>query len=107
MDRTISEKFACSCGGPLAITAILPYTGFVPGQKIPITLQCDNATRRSMTSLEIRLWRVSINRDVYPWNLYNDNGYSLLLAFFLPIEEMTLPGLTNLKYPRFRHSIQA
>jgi len=38
----------------------LPYTGFVPGQSIPVTVELDNNSNVDVDSIKIKLERVII-----------------------------------------------
>lgn len=40
------------------MVVFVPYSGFVPGQSIPVTIEVDNNTNVDIDSIKIRLDRV-------------------------------------------------
>lgn len=55
------EKYFCCCcckSGPMTMVVFVPYSGFVPGQSIPVTIEVDNNTNVDIDSIKIRLDRV-------------------------------------------------
>ncbi|XP_060877415.1 arrestin domain-containing protein 3-like [Metopolophium dirhodum] len=55
------EKFYCCCcckSGPMTMIVYVPYTGFVPGQSIPVTVELDNNSNVDVDSIIIILERV-------------------------------------------------
>jgi len=55
------EKSFCCCwckSGPLTLVVNLPYSGFVPGQHIPVTLEVDNASNIRVDNVVVRLQKV-------------------------------------------------
>lgn len=56
------EKFYCCCcceSGPMTLVLCIPYTGFVPGQIIPLTIELDNNSNVAIEEVKIKLERVS------------------------------------------------
>lgn len=64
----IEKTFCCFCcaSGPMYIYADLPGTGFVPGQLIPINVQCDNSSNTKILSLKIILKKKETFRTQTP-----------------------------------------
>ncbi|CAH1723996.1 unnamed protein product [Aphis gossypii] len=59
--KEIKEKFYCCCfckSGPLALIVCIPYSGFVPGQCIPVTVELDNNSNVDVDTIKIKLDRV-------------------------------------------------
>ncbi|XP_046677845.1 arrestin domain-containing protein 17-like isoform X1 [Homalodisca vitripennis] len=55
------EKYFCCCwckSGPLAVVINMPYSGFVPGQNIPVTLEVDNASNVRVDNVIVKLEKV-------------------------------------------------
>lgn len=55
------EKFYCCCcceSGPMTLVACVPYTGFVPGQNIPLTIELDNNSNVAIDAVKVKLERV-------------------------------------------------
>lgn len=58
------EKYYCCffCqSGPMNIVASLPYSGFVPGQNIPLNIELDNNSNVAVKRVKIKLEKVMIN----------------------------------------------
>lgn len=59
--RKHDEKFVgmCCCeSGPLSITLDVPFSGFVSGQYIPVSVEIENMTTRSVTASNCLLRKV-------------------------------------------------
>lgn len=56
------KKYCCCCckSGPMTMIVYIPYTGFVPGQFIPVTIELDNHSNVDVDSIKIKLERVNI-----------------------------------------------
>lgn len=56
----LEKSFCCFCcrSGPLAVVVNLPVTGFVSGQIIPITCECDNASNVTISLVKFILRKV-------------------------------------------------
>lgn len=55
------EKTFCCCwckSGPLSVIVGIPVTGYVSGQEIPISAECDNNSNVAVTSLKFTLRKV-------------------------------------------------
>lgn len=55
-----SKTFCCCCceSGPFNMNLNMPCSGFVPGQTIPINLDCDNASSTKIKYCDIKLIKV-------------------------------------------------
>lgn len=53
----LEKSFCCFCcrSGPLAITVHVPVTGYVSGQTVPITGECDNASNVKVNAVKFIL----------------------------------------------------
>lgn len=54
------EKFYCCCcceSGPTTLVVCIPYSGFVPGQIIPLTVELDNNSNVTIDAVKIKLKR--------------------------------------------------
>ncbi|XP_039969918.1 arrestin domain-containing protein 17 [Bactrocera neohumeralis] len=53
----LEKSFCCFCcrSGPLSVITTVPVTGYVSGQTIPITCECDNASNVGITSVKFIL----------------------------------------------------
>lgn len=53
----LEKTFCCFCcaSGPLSIIVHIPVTGFVSGQTIPLTIECDNASNVGVESVKLVL----------------------------------------------------
>lgn len=53
----MEKSFCCFCcrSGPLSVITTVPVTGYVSGQTIPITCECDNASNVGITSVKFIL----------------------------------------------------
>lgn len=49
----------------MTLVACVPYTGFVPGQIIPLTIELDNNSNVAIDAVKIKLERVRIFKCVY------------------------------------------
>ncbi|RZF46314.1 hypothetical protein LSTR_LSTR010169 [Laodelphax striatellus] len=55
------EKSFCCCwcqSGPLQLVLAMPYSGFVPGQSMPLTLEVDNASNVRVDNVVVKLEKV-------------------------------------------------
>lgn len=54
------RRFCCFCcrSDPLMMTATLPFTGFVPGQNVPVTVNYSNKSNVSVDKTTITLKRI-------------------------------------------------
>lgn len=65
--KTFCYVFICCLGSsPLVMTASIPFSGFVPGQKIPITVELNNRSHVSVRSTKITLKGVHKFNFDYP-----------------------------------------
>uniref|UniRef100_A0A146M467 Arrestin domain-containing protein 2 n=1 Tax=Lygus hesperus TaxID=30085 RepID=A0A146M467_LYGHE len=67
--RETSKTFCCWCcaSGPLTLAVNVPYTGIVPGQTFPVTVEVDNASDVNVVAVECKLkkgikWMVRMPR---------------------------------------------
>lgn len=62
----LEKSFCCLCctSGPLAVIVGVPVTGFVSGQIIPVTAECDNASNVRVNSIKLIL-RKTISSHVH------------------------------------------
>lgn len=53
----LEKTFCCLCcrSGPLSVITSIPVTGYVSGQVIPITCECDNASNVGITAVKFVL----------------------------------------------------
>lgn len=53
----LEKTFCCFCcaSGPLSVIVHIPVTGFVSGQTIPLTIECDNASNVGVESIKLIL----------------------------------------------------
>lgn len=56
----LEKSFCCLCcrSGPLSTIVIVPVTGFVSGQVIPITAECDNASNVQVTGMKVYMRKI-------------------------------------------------
>uniref|UniRef100_A0A1B0GIA7 Putative signal transduction n=1 Tax=Lutzomyia longipalpis TaxID=7200 RepID=A0A1B0GIA7_LUTLO len=56
----LEKSFCCLCcrSGPLSAIVIVPVTGYVSGQVIPITAECDNASNVRVTGIKIHMRKI-------------------------------------------------
>ncbi|KAH8369090.1 hypothetical protein KR009_000593 [Drosophila setifemur] len=56
----LEKSFCCFCcrSGPLAVNTIVPQTGFVSGQSIPIICEVDNASNVTVSGVKIELCKL-------------------------------------------------
>ncbi|KFB40718.1 AGAP001894-PA-like protein [Anopheles sinensis] len=47
--------FFCCASGPLSLIVHIPVTGFVPGQTVPVTIECDNASNVKVKKITVSL----------------------------------------------------
>ncbi|BES94350.1 Arrestin (or S-antigen), N-terminal domain [Nesidiocoris tenuis] len=55
--KDASKTFCCWCcqSGPLSLVVCMPYTGIVPGQTFPVTIEVDNASDVNVESVDCKL----------------------------------------------------
>uniref|UniRef100_A0A1Q3FC19 Putative arrestin domain protein n=1 Tax=Culex tarsalis TaxID=7177 RepID=A0A1Q3FC19_CULTA len=53
----LEKTFCCFCcaSGPLSVLVNIPVTGYVSGQTIPLTIECDNASNVGVTSVKLTM----------------------------------------------------
>ncbi|XP_049277455.1 arrestin domain-containing protein 3-like [Anopheles funestus] len=53
----LEKTFCCFCcaSGPLSVIVHVPVTGFVSGQSVPVTVECDNASNVGVDKITINL----------------------------------------------------
>ncbi|XP_039431432.1 arrestin domain-containing protein 17 [Culex pipiens pallens] len=53
----LEKTFCCFCcaSGPLSLIIHIPVTGFVSGQTIPLTIECDNASNVGVESVKLTM----------------------------------------------------
>ncbi|XP_050089440.1 arrestin domain-containing protein 17-like [Anopheles aquasalis] len=53
----LEKTFCCFCcaSGPLSVIVRIPVTGFVSGQTVPVTVECDNASNVGVEKIELHL----------------------------------------------------
>lgn len=67
ISKTFCWFFVCCLGSsPLVMTASIPYTGFVPGQKIPIAIELNNQSHVDIRSTKITLKGLHLFNFDYP-----------------------------------------
>ncbi|XP_044729870.1 arrestin domain-containing protein 17-like [Chrysoperla carnea] len=72
IDVSVDKTFGCSCfgwccdTGSMVITGSLPYTGFVSGQEIPLSLKFDNDSNVELQSINIELKKNILFHSQYP-----------------------------------------
>lgn len=56
----LEKSFCCFCckSGPMTVIVHLPVTGYVSGQTIPITVECDNASNVKVNVIKFNLRKV-------------------------------------------------
>lgn len=57
----LEKTFCCFCcaSGPLSLIVHIPVTGFVSGQTIPLTIECDNASNVDVDSIKLRMRKLT------------------------------------------------
>lgn len=107
------EKFYCCCcceSGPMTLVLCIPYTGYVPGQIIPLTIELDNNSNVAIEEVKIKLERELSFKARHPRE-QTKCSYSELAKLRLQgieahasktwTEQMTIPNslsFSNLKY---------
>lgn len=68
MKLELEKSFCCFCckSGPLAVTILIPFSGYVPGQNIPITAEVDNASNINVDRLKIVLRKIVVFKTNTP-----------------------------------------
>ncbi|VVC26826.1 Arrestin-like, N-terminal,Immunoglobulin E-set,Arrestin C-terminal-like domain [Cinara cedri] len=107
------EKYYCCCcceSGPMTLVACIPYTGFVPGQIIPLTIELDNNSNVTIDAVKIILEREITFKASHPSERRKNSSSELALLRLQGIEahasktwseQMTVPNslmFANLKY---------
>jgi len=75
------EKYFCCCwcrSGPLTLAVRLPFSGYVPGQHIPVTLEVDNASSVRVDSVVISLIKVLKFEAHFPMHKVREDEETLL-----------------------------
>lgn len=64
----LEKTFCCFCckSGPLAVSVLIPVSGYVPGQNIPITAEVDNASNINVDRLKIVLRKIVVFKTNTP-----------------------------------------
>lgn len=64
----LEKSFCCFCckSGPLAVNILIPVSGYVPGQNIPITAEVDNASNINVDRLKIVLRKIVVFKTNTP-----------------------------------------
>lgn len=65
MTTTIFKNFHCCFfkSGHIAISASVPYTGFVGGKPVLFTLKVENTSRRTVRDIKFVLFKVSSDQS--------------------------------------------
>lgn len=107
------EKFYCCCcceSGPTTLVVCIPYSGFVPGQIIPLTIELDNNSNVTIDSVKIKLKRDLTFKARHPNDKTNFSSSELAVLRLQGIEahasktwteQMMVPNslmFSNLKY---------
>ncbi|XP_067010452.2 arrestin domain-containing protein 3 [Anabrus simplex] len=67
--QVVKDKFLCCCcckSGPITAVVSMPASGFVPGQQIPVTVEVDNVTNKTLSSVMCSLQKVVVFTTVRP-----------------------------------------
>lgn len=76
--KTFCWFFICCLGtAPLVMSASIPYTGFVPGQKIPISIEMNNQSHVDVRSTKITLKGLHTFHFDYPSTCKQTEKYRL------------------------------
>jgi len=107
------EKFYCCCcceSGPTTLVVCIPYSGFVPGQIIPLTIELDNNSNVAIEAVKIKLKRDLTFKARQPSEKTNFSSSELAVLRLQGIEahasktwteQMVVPNslmFSNLKY---------
>ena len=89
MDKT----FCCFCcaSGPLAIIVHVPITGYVSGQTIPLTIECDNASNVHVNTIKLTLRKLISFHTHTPRRVTKQEQAVIATLAFGPVE----PGKSN------------
>lgn len=89
------ETFCCLCckSRPLEVGFTLPYSGFVPNQGIPVSLNIKNSSNVGITSIDVELERESKFVASFP-------RYSRKYSSFT-VSSVTLPGVNPMSSKSF------
>ncbi|XP_055604276.1 arrestin domain-containing protein 17 [Uranotaenia lowii] len=100
----LEKTFCCFCckSGPLSLIVHVPVTGFVSGQTIPMTVECDNASNVTVNTIKLSL-RKKLSFHVHnPRRETRQNTETIKEISFGPVEpggsqtwakEITIPPL--------------
>ncbi|XP_003245917.1 arrestin domain-containing protein 3-like [Acyrthosiphon pisum] len=86
----LKEKFYCCflCkSGPMTLIAYIPYSGFIPGQSIPVTVELDNNSNVYVNSIEIKLERTLEYTARYPTGNKNYEHSNIVNVFIDGVEK--------------------
>jgi hypothetical protein len=76
--KTFCWFFICCLGtSPLVISASIPFSGYVPGQKIPITIEMNNQSHVDVRSTKITLKGLHTFNFEYPYTCKQVEKYRL------------------------------
>ncbi|CRL02416.1 CLUMA_CG015713, isoform A [Clunio marinus] len=76
--KTFCYFFICCLGSsPLLMSASIPYTGYIPGQKIPITIELNNQSHVNVRSTKITLKGLHTFNFDYPSTCKQTEKYRL------------------------------
>lgn len=68
MKLELEKSFCCFCckSGPLSAIILIPASGYVPGQNIPITAEIDNASNVNVDRLKVILRKTVVFKTNTP-----------------------------------------
>ncbi|CAI6363912.1 unnamed protein product [Macrosiphum euphorbiae] len=86
----LKEKFYCCflCkSGPMTLIAYIPYSGFIPGQSIPVTVELDNNSNVYVKSIEIKLDRTLEYKALWPSGNITHEHSNIVSVFINGVEK--------------------
>ncbi|CAH1723965.1 arrestin domain-containing protein 3-like [Aphis gossypii] len=107
------EKFYCCCcckSGPMTMIVYVPYTGFVPEQSIPVTVELDNNSNVDVDSIKIKLERVLKFKARFPSSKIKSKLFTIVNVCIdgvekhtskTRVEQIKIPN--NLTIPNLKH----
>ncbi|XP_026817896.1 arrestin domain-containing protein 3-like [Rhopalosiphum maidis] len=88
--KKLKEKFYCCCcckSGPMTLIACIPYSGFVPGQSIPVTVELDNNSNMDVDTIKIKLDRTL--KFIAPRNEIKSELFKIVNVYIDGVEKHT------------------
>lgn len=111
--KELKEKFYCCCfcqSGPLTLIVCIPYSGFVPGQCIPVTVELDNNSNVDVDTIKIKLDRVVKFKARFPRSKTNSELFKIGNVYIdgvkkhtskTRMEQLQIPN--SLEIPNLKH----